>query len=61
MEPNIGPERRLQVGDRLEVVPNNATLVITMQERIYGVRNGIVERVFPVAGRIRQTSTAQGE
>ena len=38
-------------GDRLEIIPNNATLAISMQERIYGVRNGLVERVFAVAGR----------
>ncbi len=55
MEPNLGPERRLRVGDRLEIVPNNATLVISMQERIYGVRDGIIERVLPVAGRDRRT------
>jgi D-serine deaminase-like pyridoxal phosphate-dependent protein len=50
-EPDITPDRRLRVGDRLEVVPNNATLVINMQEKIFGVRNGAVERVFAVAGR----------
>jgi len=37
--------------DRLEIIPNNATLVINMQEKIYGVRHGMVERVFAVAGR----------
>jgi D-serine deaminase-like pyridoxal phosphate-dependent protein len=58
MEPSIGPEKRLRIGDRLEVVPNNATLVISMQEEIYGVRSGVVERVFTVAGRDRRTSTA---
>jgi D-serine deaminase-like pyridoxal phosphate-dependent protein len=56
MEPSVAPERRLRIGDRLEVIPNNATLVINMQERIFGVRNGMVERVLPVAGRGRQTS-----
>jgi D-serine deaminase-like pyridoxal phosphate-dependent protein len=40
--------KRLRIGDRLEIVPNNATLVISMQEKIYGVRNGAVERVFMV-------------
>jgi D-serine deaminase-like pyridoxal phosphate-dependent protein len=57
-EPGIGPEKRLRVGDRLEVVPNNATLVISMQEQIYGVRGGVVERAFAVAGRDRRASTA---
>ena len=57
MEPNIALEKRLRPGDRLEIVPNNATLVISMQERIYGVRNSLVERVFAVAGRGQGTPT----
>ncbi len=50
-DPETPPEKRLRIGERLEIVPNNATLAISTQERIYGVRNGLVERVFPVAGR----------
>ena len=45
------PNEKLKIGDRLEIVPNNATLVINIHDQIYGVRNGIVERVFPVTGR----------
>ena len=48
---DMAPEKRLRIGDRLEIIPNNATLSISTQERIYGVRNGIVERIFAVAGR----------
>lgn len=55
-EPGLGPGKRLQIEDRLEIVPNNATLVISMQERIYGVRQGVVERILPVAGRDRTAS-----
>ncbi|MCX5825401.1 MAG: alanine racemase [Deltaproteobacteria bacterium] len=51
MEPDIAPEKRLRIGDRLEIVPNNATLAISMQEKIYGVRDRMVERIFAVAGR----------
>jgi D-serine deaminase-like pyridoxal phosphate-dependent protein len=51
MDPAIGPEKRLRIGDRLEIVPNSATLAISLQQRIYGVRNGAVERIFPVAGK----------
>jgi len=51
MEPDTAPEKRLGIGDRLEIVPNNATLAISMQQKIYGVRDGMVERVFAVAGR----------
>ncbi len=50
-EPDVPPGKRLRLGERLEIIPNNATLAISMQERIYGVRNGLVERVFAVAGR----------
>lgn len=51
METDIAAEKRLRIGNRLEIVPNNATLSISTQERIYGVRHGMVERVFVVAGR----------
>jgi D-serine deaminase-like pyridoxal phosphate-dependent protein len=50
-DPDMIPGKRLRIGERLEIIPNNATLAISMQERIYGVRNGMVERVFAVAGR----------
>lgn len=51
MDPDIAPDKRLRIGERVEIIPNNATLAISMQERIYGVRNGVVERIFAVAGR----------
>ena len=44
---------KLNLGERLEIVPNNATLVINIHDRIYGVRNGKVERVIKVTGRGR--------
>jgi len=44
---------RLNLGERLEIVPNNATLVINIHTTMYGVRNGVVERVIPVTGRGR--------
>jgi len=50
-DPAIDPGRRLRIGERLEIVPNSATLAISMQEKIYGVRRGVVERLFAVAGR----------
>ncbi len=44
-------EKKLSFGERLEIVPNNATLVINIHDQIYGVRNGVVEKVIPVTGR----------
>jgi len=42
------PEKKLNLGERLEIVPNNATLVVNIHDRIYGVRNGMVEEIIPV-------------
>jgi len=47
------PGKKLNIGERLEIVPNNATLVINIHDRIYGVRNGVVEEIIPVTGRGR--------
>lgn len=47
------PNKKLRLGDRLEIVPNNATLVINIHDRLYGVRNGSVEMEIPIAGRGR--------
>ncbi len=47
------PGRKLSFGERLEIVPNNATLVINIHDQIYGVRNGVVEQVISVTGRGR--------
>ena len=46
-----GAKKDLRLGDRLEIVPNNATLVINIHEKIYGVRKGKIEKVIPVTGR----------
>ena len=43
--------RKLCLGERLEIVPNNATLVINLHDQVYGVRNGVIEKVIPVTGR----------
>jgi len=49
----MNPEKKLRFGERLEIVPNNATLVINIHDQLYGVRDGAVERVFQVTGRGR--------
>ena len=43
--------KKLSLGERLEIVPNNATLVINIHDQLYGVRNDVVETVIPVTGR----------
>ena len=43
--------KSLGLGERLQIVPNNATLVINLHDRMYGVRNGGIEMAIPVTGR----------
>ena len=47
------PKNRLSLGERLEIVPNNATLVINIHDTVYGVRNSKIEREFKITGRGR--------
>lgn len=42
--------KNLKQGERLRIVPNNATVVINTHDKIYGVRNGDMEKVLPVTG-----------
>lgn len=39
---------KLKLGERLEIEPNNATLAISIHDQLYGVRNGVIEKVFQV-------------
>lgn len=48
-----GAKKDLEVGDRLEIVPNSINLVINIHNELYGVRDGKVEMVIPVTGRCR--------
>jgi len=44
---------KLHIGDRLEIVPNNSTCAINIHDQLYGIRKGVLERVFLVTGRGR--------
>jgi D-serine deaminase-like pyridoxal phosphate-dependent protein len=48
-----GCGERPKVGDVVSVVPNHCCVVTNMVDEIYGVRNGAVEVVWPVAARGR--------
>jgi D-serine deaminase-like pyridoxal phosphate-dependent protein len=41
----------LEVGDRLEVIPNHACTCVNLHDRLYGARNGVVELEMPVIAR----------
>jgi len=44
-------EGRPKVGEVVHVIPNHCCVVTNMMDEIYGVRNGAVEVVWPVAAR----------
>lgn len=41
----------LKIGDRLEILPNHCCATTNMHDYIYGVRNGMVERLIEVDAR----------
>jgi D-serine deaminase-like pyridoxal phosphate-dependent protein len=45
------PDKRVSLGERLEIIPNNASMVVAIHDQIYGVRKGEVERTFKITGR----------
>ncbi len=44
-------KKRVNLGERIEIIPNNVTEVINIHEQMYGVRNGKLEVIIPVTGR----------
>ena len=44
---------RPEVGDRVHVIPNHVCIVMHLNDLVYGVRNGVLERSWPVAARGR--------
>jgi len=51
MDSDVNSSRKLSLGERLEIVPNNVTELFNLHERVYGVRNGKVESEFLISGR----------
>ena len=41
----------VSIGERLEILPNHISLAVNLRDRIYGMRNGEVEREIPVLCR----------
>jgi D-serine deaminase-like pyridoxal phosphate-dependent protein len=42
---------KLKVGEVVNIIPNHCCVVSNMVDEVYGVRNGAVEVVWPVAAR----------
>jgi len=48
---DLGPDDRVNVGDRLSVIPNHVCACVNMHNQIYYHRQGIVEGSWTVEGR----------
>lgn len=48
-------EGALQVGERLAFFPMHACTSVNLADELYGVRDGVVEHVWPVLGRGKRT------
>ncbi len=49
---SLGPESQdLVIGDKVEIIPGYSDHTTVLHDRFYGVRNGIVEAVWPIPGR----------
>jgi D-serine deaminase-like pyridoxal phosphate-dependent protein len=44
-------DARLEIGDRLRIIPNHICVAVNLHEQIYGVRGDTVEKVWKVEGR----------
>jgi D-serine deaminase-like pyridoxal phosphate-dependent protein len=43
--------RKPKVGDVVSIIPNHCCVVSNMVDEVYGVRDGVVEVIWPVAAR----------
>lgn len=51
---DVPPEHRdLAIGDRVDVIPNHVCPVVNLSDRLYGVRDGVVDAVMDIVGRGR--------
>ena len=49
----VNPESRLDVGDKLELIPSHCCTTVNLHDQYYGIRNDKVEVVWPVSARGR--------
>ena len=44
-------EREFSIGEKVTIIPNHICVAVNLHEKIYGVRNGVLEEVWKVEGR----------
>jgi D-serine deaminase-like pyridoxal phosphate-dependent protein len=43
--------RQFEIEERLRIIPNHVCVAVNLHDRMYGIRDGVVEEVWEVAGR----------
>ena len=41
----------LEVGDKIAIIPNHACVLPNLTDKLYGIRNGRIERMIPIEAR----------
>jgi D-serine deaminase-like pyridoxal phosphate-dependent protein len=44
-------ERKFEPGEKLRIIPNHVCVVMNLHEKVYGIRDGVVEREWKVEAR----------
>jgi len=47
----VNPESKIEVGDKLELIPSHCCTTVNLHDQYYGVRNDRLEVVWPVSAR----------
>ncbi|MCJ7456682.1 hypothetical protein MUP07_08075 [Candidatus Bathyarchaeota archaeon] len=45
------PESKIDVGDKLELIPSHCCTTVNLHDQYYGIRNYMLEVVWPVSAR----------
>ncbi len=43
--------KRLSLGERIQIIPNNAVVVTNLHDKLYGTRNGVIEKDIVITTR----------
>ena len=46
-----GPNHEIAVGDKLDLMVAYTDVTLFLHDHLYGIRNGVVETVWPILGR----------
>ncbi len=44
-------DKRFNIGDKIEIIPSHGCTTINLHEKFYGIRNDVVETIWPIEAR----------